>query len=630
MPVLFHMINHDQEHHAFGRTGSSLPGSDLLTLIAGTLLFLYFFSGMTTGSYELVFLMQSSQETTGQVWWAGGEEDFDETRSAEFQIIEGIETYRIELPVNPVQLQKLRIDPGKESGIQLRLYYILFKRWGFTPWDLPLQTLQSNDGVRIVSLTNQLIFRTTSTEPSLTMSTDNVVLKPDVRAMLLYLGLSVLVLFLAYTSPGIIQRLDTNPLSVATAIGFAIVFGLVLIQALKAPSNTSPDERDHFLAAEFFKTHTGTPGKREELGIHTYNPVWNYSRVYQLGKHYLLAGKTSNLFDELMPSVKSVRIFGASLLLVMMMLALSFPGQAPIWVPFLITPQTWYIFSYVNDDFFPLFLSLVLVVITERYYPDLFQPSKGMSLYLPGLLMGILLGSLAYAKTNYLVFVLFYVGYIFLCSLNIQNGLRKFRFTWRTLKIPLMILAVALTVFLLRHASAYWSGDPELSPESRQYYEQIEMNNARLMETARSGEARYGSYLSMMTYWIPMAYKSFNGVYGFMDIYAPERYYTLLMVIHALLLIAIFWYFITGYSLERLSEALLLAGTFAAMLFASTWLYSYQHDYQPQGRHLFPLIPVISVFVSRLNIPYRHFLIPLILLFALSFYSFVFVAVLRI
>ncbi len=622
------MINH--EYNASEKAKSHLPGRDLLTLIIGTLLFLYYFSGMTTGSYELVFLMQSSRETTGQVWWAGEEEDFDTTRSDTFEIIEGIETYRIELPVNPAAIRKIRIDPGKGSGIQLRLYYVLFKRWGFTPWQLPLPGIRRNEGVGAASLTNQLIFRTISDQPSLTASTDNVQLKPDLRAMFLYLGLSILVLVLTYTGWGFIHMLELNPLSVTIAICLAMVFGLVLTQALKAPSDTSPDERDHFLAAEFFKKHTVTPERGEELGIHTYNPVWNHSRVYQLGKHYLLAGKVSNLFDGVMPSVKSVRIFGASLLLVMMLLVLSFPRQAPLWVLFLSTPMTWYIFSYVNDDFFPLFLSLVLVVITERYYPDLLQPKKGIRIYLPVLFMGILLGSLSYAKTNYLVFVLFYIGYIFLRALDLENNLKKWSVPWRSLNIPLMILALALAVFMLRHASAYRSGQPELSPESHRYYEQIELNNARLMETPRSGEARYGSYLTMMTYWIPMAYKSFNGVYGFMDIYAPDRHYSLVMVIHTLLLMIILWYFITGYSVERLAEGLLLAVTFATMMFASTWLYSYQHDYQPQGRHLFPMIPVVSVFISRLNIPFSNYLGPLILLFTLSFYSFVFVAVLRI
>src|SRR5690606_29993087 len=161
---------------------------------------------------------------------------------------------------------------------------------------------------------------TFSDQPSLTVSTDNVQLKPDLRAMFLYFGLSILVLVLTYTGWGFIHMLELNPLSVTIAICLAMVFGLVLTQALKAPSDTSPDERDHFLAAEFFKNHTVTPERGEELGIHTYNPVWNHSRVYQLGKHYLLAGKVSNLFDGVMPSVKSVRIFGASLLLVMMLL----------------------------------------------------------------------------------------------------------------------------------------------------------------------------------------------------------------------------------------------------------------------------------------------------------------------
>jgi hypothetical protein len=71
----------------------------------------------------------------------------------------------------------------------------------------------------------------------------------------------------------------------------SIIIGLALSVAIKSGYNASPDEHDHFLAAEYFKLNSFTPVERSNDAVYTYNSLWSYSRVYSKGFDYFISWK---------------------------------------------------------------------------------------------------------------------------------------------------------------------------------------------------------------------------------------------------------------------------------------------------------------------------------------------------
>jgi len=122
---------------------------------------------------------------------------------------------------------------------------------------------------------------------------------------------------------------------------------------------------------------------------------------------------------------------------------------------------------------------------------------------------------------------------------------------------------------------------------------------------------------------------SFFGLYGYMNLYADSHYYDILsMFLFGMIL---FIYFYAACTIN-LKDGIVLCLVFMFLLLAigQSVYVSWAGDFEPQGRYLFPMIPIALVGLSRLPIFFKERIIPCfnLILFLFSLTSFVFYALL--
>ena len=131
------------------------------------------------------------------------------------------------------------------------------------------------------------------------------------------------------------------------------------------------------------------------------------------------------------------------------------------------------------------------------------------------------------------------------------------------------------------------------------------------------------------SYWRKLSFYSFFGLYAYMNLYADSHYYDVLsMFLFGMIL---FIYFYAACTIN-LKDGIVLCLTLMFLLLAigqSVYI-SWTADFEPQGRYLFPMIPIMMVGLSRLPIIFQERVIPCfnLILFIFSLTSFVFYALL--
>jgi len=606
--------------------------ASLVSILFFGLLVVFTYSGKT----ELVFLLQSGASAKGQITFhTYGNRDQPLVR--EFNIKDHlVRTHKIEFPVNCRQTDSIYFDAGNHPGNPMVLHYMLIKKLGYHPVEIDLKSLIPNCHVSELYLSNVLGFRTNGFHSGFSVSITVKKWKIDWILIFVYLILSFFSVFLIFLTYSVFKNYRWDPKTCFIVLAFLIVSVLGYIMAVQAGFNASPDERDHFMAADYFKNHSVTPVEFSDSGVYTYNSLWNYSRVYAKGINYILAGKISNLFDSYFDSFISVRFFGLILIGLFALLAAKFPGQSLIVLPLLCIPQVWYVFSYVNDDYMPLFLSSLLLVVTEAYHSKLVSRKVDRKNIVPVLMLGMLLGLLFLSKRNYQLFVLFYVFYLFVFPVDFKRvqGIRSFfEQMTRNIKIPLLVLLFAVMVVFMREFSLERNQKESLPAETEQYYQQSEQNRIDHFAKGVSGQQRFGSYFTMLPEWADTSLKSFICAYGFMKYWGTPFYYRITYVLFVFLLLGFLLFLMKHPSREILFWLVVALFFFVSVVFASSWLYSYRYAFQPQGRYLFPILPLIGLLIYKIDqhsgraYINRLFLPVSVVLFLLGIYSFVYVGI---
>ncbi|MDO8971139.1 MAG: hypothetical protein Q7U74_10655, partial [Saprospiraceae bacterium] len=132
-------------------------------------------------------------------------------------------------------------------------------------------------------------------------------------------------------------------------------------------------------------------------------------------------------------------------------------------------------------------------------------------------------------------------------------------------------------------------------------------------------------------YWRKLSFLSFFGVYGYMSVYANSSYYEMLSTF--LFGMILFIYFYAAYTMNLKDGIVLgIAMLFILLAIGQSTYVSWTGDFQPQGRYLFPIIPIALVGLSRLTTGFQKRIIPCFnfILFIFSMTSFVIYALLYI
>ncbi len=368
-----------------------------------------------------------------------------------------------------------------------------------------------------------------------------------------------------------------------------IMFCLCTKISFLSKNDSHPDEKYHIICAQYFTNHFLPPHHADSNIQNSYSKE-GYSRLNDLDGSYWFSGKTASIlklagFDE---SAWLYRFFNLLLLSIIMIrflwLVINNDRRYLLYGCLIVLPQAWYLFSYVNDDALPLFLSLLIAELLSR--------SKVLGSVKHILLLGFLTGVLFLSKSNYFIFILF-VGLIM-----IQSFFLEAKRNWKLAWIPIVgsfVIGTRYVIDFLIHGGfnrSKWIQEMVVNTARNDYSGLSILNKTFMMKD----QAVTIKEMIFKYCWLENSLKSTYGVFGKMDRFLPHSFYWFALIPMLIGLIFFFYYVLKQSNRINNWNLIWFVGcTF--LMFYFSFDNSWTFDFQPQGRYLFPLIvPLGMVF----------------------------------
>lgn len=384
---------------------------------------------------------------------------------------------------------------------------------------------------------------------------------------------------------------------------FLFASALIFSLAWQADYNIHPDESAHIESTKYYSQYWLPPKVGDTRATEAYQQPWATSRLDDLGISYFFAGKFSLLVKQLFSDESFInRAFNAMLFLLLFIMSWSNKRLMLFLVPLLCTPQIWYLYAYANRGGFVLFVSLLLAwqLVNKKSALNRFlTANQALTRWQEAIFPGILLGILSIEQTNYLLFILFVFSFL----------LWKLLFFVKQKKIFIykcvFFMLIGASFFFARHGLDYAINGSNKLEQRIAYAEQHAAPDFKpsIAETEHSypGLRLKAKGVSLTEIfqpewqWHKMTFKSFTGFYGYYAQYSPKWYYTYVMFIYGIVILLVLQHAIFKASWRyKLFTALTITAIGGGMLMSI--LFSWLYDFQPQGRYIFPIIPIILVY----------------------------------
>ena len=442
--------------------------------------------------------------------------------------------------------------------------------------------------------------------------------------------------------------------------------------------NMHPDEKHHIEAAKYYEAYWLPPMVGDPRVQDSYS-IYGVSYLYELEIVYFLAGKFSMLISPLVDnSVLRIRLFNVLLFSLLAFLFALKTQDRWVFLLLLASPQIWYIFGYFNGDAFPLFISILIayqITRSESWFNQFIKSPKVFDYIRGGVLMGVCLGMLALSKMNYHFFVFFilcwfaaslygfrvafscffigmfpifnklwivhfssmkYYGVllfiIFLGVLWCARDFKGARGNFNQLVKFAVVIAVAASLFAPRYiydmvktGNQITLRDVQEQFALPQYKPSASLSDSFFGLNLKERGINYLDLFSDPFNWHIRVSHSAAGVYGWFTIWGNPLYYKVIILLFMGFLGYIFGHLaILGG--RREFPFLVFFGTFILALFFIVSYRSWTVDFQGQGRHIFPMIGMLAIFLGLNREKLSEWVLSLFIyiLYGLSVYSFVF------
>lgn len=578
--------------------------------------------------------LETDTRTVLKIYWPNRAGNYSEGRTSLAQIMPEKTRYTFRT-TDLVRLDHLRLDPSENSTAKISIRRIAVQQNGVPPWQLSnkkdFAALQVIAGVRSADRPEQggLVLDIQADDPQLELTLPR--LEKNLRWSEI-LG-SLLVILLLTSGYFFFSRSVPECVPLLAAVILALILTMAVISAV----NAHPDESVHISAAMYYEDHILPPRVGDPAIANTYS-IYGVSRLHSGEIYYPLAGTFLRLLDPLrMDTHLTLRLFNVLLFLGLILYALRKQDFRFFLLPLLVSPQIWYIFSYVNSDSLALFTSLLAayqLAAEDSAFNALLRDGPKKHRLAMVLILGLFLGILLMQKKN------FYFSYLFLFSYFLWR-LRVTRQNLKKAQVFQLLAMVLLGVSLLlavRGGDA-WVNDfrkKELLLDAREQFADYTYKPSTPVEKKHAYLQMRDKGSTLVTlftqdHWGEKTFHSSFGSYGYTQYSGSFGFYYKARVAILLLLLVLAAALLrkgggTGVSLLGIftAHALLLVG---AMLYKS-WTV----DFQPQGRYLIPLLPMFAVVCHHCrSIVDKAFFYSLILaLFSLSVHSFIFVGLFEI
>jgi hypothetical protein len=597
----------------------------------------YYF--LVVNSAQLQLEIETDTRTVFKVYWPEENGHFSERKMTEFLIEPGKTSYSVRIN-NAAKVGHLRLDPSEKTA-WITIKELRIKQWGYPDYLVrtrgDFKNLETISGVKALTRHDQgVTVQVKSKDPQLKLRL------PQQREQLFSpftnpaeLIRFLCIILLAFAGYFFFRSFFTD--SYFLPVLGAIALGLIMTMALISAFNTHPDEYVHVTAGEYFSDHT-LPPKIGDPAIRDTYSAYGVSRLHSGEIVYFLAGKYLRLLQPLyLESFFLLRLFNVLLFSALIFLAFYKKDFRFFLLPFLISPQIWYVFSYFDSDAFAVFISLLAAyqlagkksVLTSLLFSENSseQAEQIKYLWIKLLGLGILLGFLLLLKKNFYFFYLF----LFLYFLWKVWLLRP---RWNRKKIThlVTIFLIACAVFSSVRLTDSWVNDfnkKALLFQARQQFAlklynpdtPIEKRHAYLQMRQRGTTLK--RFLARDR-WGEKSFRTSFGVYGYTQYSGSFAYYDYVRYIGFALLLTLVVSIVYRGQCAGMALLTISGGTALFLIVVACW-HAWTVDFQAQGRYFLPIVPMAAVlFYHCQRVVFRPLFYMLFLsLFSLSVYSFI-------
>jgi len=640
---------------------------------------------------ELSVDVQSAQPDVVQVFYDRSHQGFSESESVSKPLHVGVNHIEFTLPPGPIF--QLRLDPIN-SARSASISRIALRQGHDSPWQGlsidswlpgPATAIDRHDGalalVAGATADPQLLF--IPVEP-LIASQSNASWFERILLAALYalVGLLLLRLWLARSEQ--ITRFFIP-------MGMAAAGGLILALAMTSTTSRSvhPDEFSHLGVYQYYAAHWLPPAVDDPVTAAS-SSIWGYSYLFELDIVYeFVARLTAPLMAAIHDELRCARLFQCALWAILCGVAASRRRWASTLSVTLLSPQIWYIYSYLNADAFALFLALLAAVLIADDESGVHRFLRTGEKSSPALwCTAACLGLLLVSKRNYLPVVPAFLLWLAIVHLELSTrvvaailggllvlGIAVFAgdipnmMPWR---IPLMLFGVLLVVgttlsscwrdykdsqkrSVLRRLAAFvlicaaiaaprvvWdvhvNGWPQekaarihATVEARAGHDFKPSVTAQGKGEPSIGLAARGVRLQNVIFapygWAYSSLISAFGVYGYMNIVAQPWFYACISFAAALILALVVLAMRRADPSRWVALATCVGGG-TMLVLTSSLLWSWVNAMQAQGRYLFPIVPMMALLFgySAPYLPKRIFALLIGAAFCMSAGSFALLA----
>jgi len=594
------------------------------------------FYGFFINRAHVDLIIHVDKKTTFKIYWAEAGEHFSEKKMAQVLVRPEIERYGFHL-TDLKHIASLRIDPQEYVG-KSTIEEIRIRQNGLE--DIVLTS--SEDFARLKPL-DQIEGHSTAQDKLVTVSSGrdpNFLLEVKAAAAPFDWG-SVVVGWLFIGTIILLVYGATHHLGFAFRYIPVLLFAVFLFattMALISERNVHPDEYVHIAAARYYQEHWLPPAIGDPAVADTYS-VYGVSRLNTNEISYLFCGKIAKIMAPLELSEHSAsRIFNLLLLGLILFFTLWVPDSRLVAVPLLITPQVWYLFSYCNSDAFALtvaFFAGCQVVVRNSALNRFLVRREGFRQWGSLLIAAVVFGLLFLLKKNFLVYTAFLLWVILVTIWQQAEKGERGILLRRVVAVCLVGLSLlAVKVAADYHVNGLDRGKKVLEMRDKLaaplYNPQtpLEKQHASLYMKER------GITLARIIHqdrWFEKTFRSAFGVYGYSTISAGYGYYDLVrwtsLAFLAMVLVSLL---VRGGIYVNL-QTLAVVGLSTALVAVALY-HSWTKDFQPQGRYLLPILPMLGVLCAQgkeyLNVKIMTFFT--LCMFLLSSYSFICLGLLEI
>ena len=569
--------------------------------------------------------IEVEHKTQFKLYWSSADQPFSEKKRSVITIHPGQHKYSFYL-TDLGKVERLRVDPFQYSGTG-SLQRLSISQAGYDTIVVDLAVLEPLHDLAATELTpDGLILESSGKDPYLLL--EPVFVKAPVN-WLLEAGRYLLICFIV-----VVIVVGCAPLARDFAyvpLLLAIVLSLIVVMAVVSKRNAHPDEYVHLEASIYYQQHL-LPPNIEDPEIEKSYSAYGISRLNNGEIYYLLAGKFSKLLEGVnVDRLLALRSFNILLFGLIFIYTVKSVGARLVALPFLLSPQVWYIFSYCVSDAFGLFLCFLTgcELVRKNSFLNRILDTQRSTPAVSMLLFSSLLALLLLLKINYYPFIILVYAVIFWRWLHQRED---------RLTIFIRILACSLMALLLasvRIGADYYVNGTDRSEKLAMMQEKTahhwykpstEMSKKHVSMFMRERGTSLKELL-VRHRWFAHSFQTGFGKYGYFSISGSETYYGLMKwSVIAFLAFLCGAVAVRGDTEGRLL-ALLVCGLALALIAASVHR-SWTVDFQAQGRYLFPILPMIGVILGKnlQAVDNKVFTLLTLHLFVLSIYSFIFIA----